>query len=221
MNEIDPRKIGSRRLDVPRLGTGKPVGTGSAGPPEIVAGRSWKRSEKKVDARLSLYSRRDGFRQACQYPAGSSRQSGNSGAGRCPRHFLSILSQGDPPPLEQGSGRLQLAELIVKQPIAMRVIVNRIWKGHFGTGIVDTPSNFGFGGERPTNPELLEYLATLVRQERDVDQEAAARNHAERGLSTYHRERRRRIPRRIRAIGFTGAPPQAHGRRAGSRLYPR
>src|ERR1700753_4209815 len=41
----------------------------------------------------------------------------------------------------------------------MRVIVNRVWKGHFGTGIVDTPSNFGIGGERPTNPELLEYLA--------------------------------------------------------------
>ena len=55
---------------------------------------------------------------------------------------------------------MELAELIVKQPIAMRVIVNRIWKGHFGTGIVDTPSNFGFGGERPTNPELLEYLAS-------------------------------------------------------------
>ena len=42
----------------------------------------------------------------------------------------------------------------------MRVIVNRIWKGHFGTGIVDTPSNFGVTGERPTNPELLEYLAS-------------------------------------------------------------
>jgi Protein of unknown function (DUF1553) len=42
----------------------------------------------------------------------------------------------------------------------MRVIVNRIWKGHFGTGIVDTPSNFGIGGERPTNPDLLDYLAT-------------------------------------------------------------
>ena len=41
----------------------------------------------------------------------------------------------------------------------MRVIVNRIWKGHFGTGLVDTPSNFGVAGERPTNPELLEYLA--------------------------------------------------------------
>jgi len=39
------------------------------------------------------------------------------------------------------------------------VIVNRIWKGHFGTGLVDTPSNFGVTGERPTHPELLDYLA--------------------------------------------------------------
>ncbi len=76
------------------------------------------------------------------------------------RHFLSIFSPGDPIPLDQGSGRLQLADLIVKQPIAMRVIANRIWKADFGTGIVDTPSNFGFGGERPTDPELLEYLAS-------------------------------------------------------------
>src|SRR5262249_40087622 len=43
--------------------------------------------------------------------------------------------------------------------IAVRVIVNRIWRAHFGTGIVDSPSNFGVTGERPTNPELLEYLA--------------------------------------------------------------
>jgi mono/diheme cytochrome c family protein len=76
-----------------------------------------------------------------------------------PRHFLSIFSEGDPTPLNEGSGRMQLADLIVKQPIAMRVMANRIWKADFGTGIVDTPSNFGFGGERPTNPELLEYLA--------------------------------------------------------------
>jgi Protein of unknown function (DUF1553) len=75
-----------------------------------------------------------------------------------------VLSDGEPTPLTEGSGRMQLANLIVNQPIAMRVIVNRVWKGHFGTGIVDTPSNFGFGGERPSNPELLEYLArTFVK----------------------------------------------------------
>jgi len=78
---------------------------------------------------------------------------------KVPRHFLSILSKDEPKKFEHGSGRLELAEEILKQPIAMRVIVNRIWKGHFGTGIVDTPSNFGIGGERPTNPELLDYLA--------------------------------------------------------------
>ena len=77
-----------------------------------------------------------------------------------PRHFLSVLSPGDPKPFQHGSGRLELADDIIKQPMAMRVIVNRIWRGHFGTGIVDTPSNFGMTGERPTDPELLEYLAS-------------------------------------------------------------
>jgi Protein of unknown function (DUF1549)/Protein of unknown function (DUF1553)/Planctomycete cytochrome C len=77
-----------------------------------------------------------------------------------PRHFLSILSDGDPTPFAQGSGRMELANDIVKQPIAMRVMVNRIWKEHFDTGIVDTPSNFGQKGERPTNPDLIEYLAS-------------------------------------------------------------
>jgi mono/diheme cytochrome c family protein len=76
-----------------------------------------------------------------------------------PRHFLSVFSDGEPTPFTHGSGRKELAELILKQPITMRVFANRVWKGHFGTGIVDTPSNFGFGGERPTNPELLEFLA--------------------------------------------------------------
>jgi mono/diheme cytochrome c family protein len=76
-----------------------------------------------------------------------------------PRHFLSVLSAGEPAVFQKGSGRLELAGAILDQPIAMRVIVNRIWKGHFGTGLVDSPSNFGATGERPTNPELLDYLA--------------------------------------------------------------
>lgn len=75
------------------------------------------------------------------------------------RHFLSVLSEATPSPFAQGSGRAELADSILKQPIALRVMANRIWKGHFGTGIVDSPSNFGMTGERPTNPELLEYLA--------------------------------------------------------------
>lgn len=78
-----------------------------------------------------------------------------------PRGFLSVLSPNPDAPLKftSGSGRLELARTILAQPLAMRVIVNRIWKGHFGTGIVDTPSNFGINGERPSHPELLDYLA--------------------------------------------------------------
>jgi hypothetical protein len=76
-----------------------------------------------------------------------------------PRRFLAVLSSDDAKPFSKGSGRLELADAVVASPIAARVIVNRVWKWHFGTGIVDTPSNFGQMGERPTNPELLEYLA--------------------------------------------------------------
>jgi mono/diheme cytochrome c family protein len=76
-----------------------------------------------------------------------------------PRGFLTVLSPGDRVTFTKGSGRLELAEAIASSPLATRVIVNRVWKGHFGTGIVNTPSNFGVNGERPTHPELLDYLA--------------------------------------------------------------
>ncbi len=76
-----------------------------------------------------------------------------------PRGFLSVL--GPSKPFEKGSGRVELVDEIIRQPITTRVIVNRIWKAHFGTGLVDTPSNFGVAGERPSNPELLEHLAQL------------------------------------------------------------
>jgi cytochrome c553 len=76
-----------------------------------------------------------------------------------PRGFLSVLSPGERVTYTKGSGRLDLARTIAAQPVALRVIVNRVWKEHFGTGLVNTPSNFGLNGERPTHPELLDYLA--------------------------------------------------------------
>lgn len=79
-----------------------------------------------------------------------------------PRRFLRILCDGKAPLFTPGSGRLQLAEAIASpsNPLTARVLVNRIWQWHFGRGLVPSPSNFGQLGERPSHPELLDYLAS-------------------------------------------------------------
>ncbi|MCI0621009.1 MAG: PSD1 and planctomycete cytochrome C domain-containing protein [Acidobacteria bacterium] len=79
-----------------------------------------------------------------------------------PRRFLTMLSKEAPQPFTLGSGRLELANAVASSdnPLTARVMVNRVWMHHFGKGIVGTPNNFGQMGERPTHPELLDYLAT-------------------------------------------------------------
>lgn len=79
-----------------------------------------------------------------------------------PRRFLAILSPNEAAPFREGSGRLELAKAIADpaNPLTARVLVNRVWQHHFGRGLVGTPSNFGLLGERPTHPELLDYLAS-------------------------------------------------------------
>lgn len=64
--------------------------------------------------------------------------------------------------IETGSGRLKLAEHIndPSNPLTSRVIVNRIWHHLMGRGIVPTVDDFGFLGQRPSHPELLDHLAT-------------------------------------------------------------
>ncbi|MCI0723444.1 MAG: PSD1 and planctomycete cytochrome C domain-containing protein [Acidobacteria bacterium] len=61
----------------------------------------------------------------------------------------------------EGERRLALARWIVddRNGLTARVLANRLWHYHFGKGLVGTPSDFGFNGEKPTHPELLEWLA--------------------------------------------------------------
>ncbi len=62
--------------------------------------------------------------------------------------------------------RLALADWLVHpdNPLTPRVLANRLWHYHFGTGIVDTPSDFGYMGGRPTHPELLDFLALKLKE---------------------------------------------------------
>jgi hypothetical protein len=78
-----------------------------------------------------------------------------------PRRFLEALAGADQPAPVRGSGRLDLARRMTDppDPLLPRVLVNRLWQHHFGEGIVRSVDNFGVLGERPTHPELLDWLA--------------------------------------------------------------
>jgi hypothetical protein len=81
--------------------------------------------------------------------------------------FVCSLPGGDvdlqpDPALQKSTGRRKaLAEWIAnaRNPLTARVWMNRVWRQHFGRGLVNTPSNFGLSGELPTHPELLDWLA--------------------------------------------------------------
>ncbi len=79
-----------------------------------------------------------------------------------PRHFLQVVAGANQAPVASGSGRLELARKMAsaENPLTARVMVNRLWKHHFGYGLVRTADNFGRTGDRPTHPELLDYLAS-------------------------------------------------------------
>ena len=78
-----------------------------------------------------------------------------------PRGYLAFLSAEHPQIPDGSSGRLQFAQWIAspQNPLTARVMVNRIWQSHFGSGLVPTTSNFGVQAPQPTQLDLLDYLA--------------------------------------------------------------
>lgn len=85
----------------------------------------------------------------------------NNHGEEAPKAFPAILTAFDTKPNFTGSGRLQLADWLTQpnHPLTSRVMANRIWQWHFGDGIVRTPDNFGKMGDKPSHPELLDFLS--------------------------------------------------------------
>ncbi|HEY0072726.1 MAG TPA: PSD1 and planctomycete cytochrome C domain-containing protein [Abditibacteriaceae bacterium] len=105
----------------------------------------------------------EGFHDVRVHKRGSYAKLGE----QVPRAFPAVLNYEKQNALAtKGSGRLELAKWLAsdKHPLTARVLVNRLWQHHFGEAIVRTPGNFGFLGERPTHPQLLDYLASEFTQ---------------------------------------------------------
>jgi len=80
---------------------------------------------------------------------------------------LKVATLGAVPTVKSGSGRLELAQWLTarENPLPARVAVNRIWLHLFGEGIVRSADNFGFLGERPSDPQLLDHLASRFMED--------------------------------------------------------
>ncbi len=81
--------------------------------------------------------------------------------------FLSVIANGDPKHFSPRKQRSSLAKSITSDanPLTARVIVNWIWRHHFGRGLVRTPDDFGTRGARPTHLKLLDYLASVFKED--------------------------------------------------------
>ena len=154
----------------------------------------WKPTEKKKkpDPAETLHVIRDGKpRDLKVHIRGDAFNEGEL----APRRFMQVLYEEEKP-LEDGSGRLPLAEAIAdpQNPLTARVIVNRIWGQYFGRPLVGTPSNFGKLGQAPTHPQLLDDLAVRFMNEgwslkwlhREIVLSATYRQSSDASMATTH-----------------------------------
>ena len=81
-----------------------------------------------------------------------------------PRRFLQFLSKPDHSPFSNGAGRLELADAIAApiNPLTPRVWANRVWMHHFGSPLVEDPSDLGLRNDLPLQHHLLDYLASYL-----------------------------------------------------------
>ena len=144
-----------------------------------------------------------------------------------PRDVPRVLAPASPMEFpSSSSGRLELAMWLThpEHPLTARVMVNRIWQGHFGAGLVRSASNFGIRGEQPTHPELLDWLAeefvrgdwSIKRMHRMIvlsstyrlasraNHEAALKDPENRYLSHYPRRRLELEPIRDSLLAIAG-----------------
>ncbi|MEC7679893.1 MAG: PSD1 and planctomycete cytochrome C domain-containing protein [Planctomycetota bacterium] len=137
---------------------------------EILSELSELRSNPYGPSDLMSVRDADGAIRATRLPG---RKSGREYMPGAPELFGGETLECQPPRESQGTSgrRMALAEWLVADdnPITARVFVNRLWQYHFGTGLVDSPNDFGELGAPPSHPHLLDYLAKrLIESNWDI-----------------------------------------------------
>ncbi len=148
-------------------GVTTPFSTAGLSPAETTKAESLLTRKKKIEnemvtAKVGLVAFAGTFRNPDKtflLSRGDPEQPKEEIAPALPRQFHKLTLPIDTAEQER---RVRLADWMAdpKNPLPARVMVNRIWQGHFGIGLVETPSDFGHNGARVTHPELLDWFAS-------------------------------------------------------------